>query len=134
MKTEFELYFVMKVIISSDYEGKKGLQTNTTVNDSKGTIPNSYNLYNNICTFVSPIYTFPWRKTKLFTRQIKVQIGKSTLIKLFIKAKCRLWREKNTLPSISSFTDRVFSIFRRKKYGSDPSEMDIKVVIPALTQ
>ena len=40
----------------------------------------------------------------------------------------------NTPPSNSSFTDRVFSTFRRKKYGSDPSEIDITVVIPALTQ
>ena len=70
----------------------------------------------------------------MFTRQIKVQIGKSTLIKLFIKEKgCRLWREINTFPSISSLTDRVFSIFRQKKVRSDPSEMDIKMVIPAPT-
>ena len=34
------------------------------------------------------IYTFPWRgKTQLFTRQIKLQIGKSTVIILFIKRK-----------------------------------------------
>ena len=43
------------------------------------------------------------------------------------------WREINTLPSISSLTDRVFSIFRQKEVQSDPSEMDIKVVIPAPT-
>ena len=47
---------------------------------------------------------------------------------------CRLWREINTLPSISSLTDRVFSISRQKRVRSDPSEMDIKVVIPAPTQ
>ena len=63
MKTEFELYFVMKVITSSNYERKKGLQINTTVNDFKGTTPNSCNLYNNNCTFISPIHTFPWRET-----------------------------------------------------------------------
>ena len=40
----------------------------------------------------------------------------------------------NNFPSISSFTDRVFSIFRRKIYGSDQSEMNIKVIIPAPTQ
>ena len=28
----------------------------------KGTIPKGYNLYNNNCTFISPIYTFPWRE------------------------------------------------------------------------
>ena len=47
---------------------------------------------------------------------------------------CRLWREINTLPSIFSLTDGVFSIFWQKKVRSDPSEMDIKVVIPAPTQ
>ena len=29
----------------------------------KGTIPKGYNLYNNNCTFIYPIYTFPWRET-----------------------------------------------------------------------
>ena len=54
---------------------------------------------------------------------------------VFLKRKiCRLWREINTLPSISSFTYRVFSIFERKKNGSDPSVKDIKLVIPAPTQ
>ena len=52
---------------------------------TEGTIPEGYNLYNDICTFVSPIYTFPWRETKLFTRQIKVQTAKSSLIPLSIK-------------------------------------------------
>ena len=71
----------------------------------------------------------------MFTHQTKVQIGKSTLIMLFIKGKkYRLWREINTFPSISSLMDRVFSIFRQKRYASNPSEMDIKVVIPAPIQ
>ena len=86
-------------------------------------------------TFIFPIYTFPWRETKMFSRQIKVQRGKNTLIILFIEEKgCRLWRETNTFPSMSSLTDRVFPIFRQKKLRSDPSEMDIKVVFPAPTQ
>ena len=41
---------------------------------------------------------------------------------------------KNLFPSISSFKDRDFSIFRRKNYGSDQSETDVKVIIPAPTQ
>ena len=53
---------------------------------------------------------------------------------IYQRERCRLWREINTLPSISSLTDCVFSIFRQKKVWSDPSEMDIKVVIPAPTQ
>ena len=100
----------------------------------KSTKPKGSNLYKITCTFFSPIYTFRWRETYLFTRQIKVQLGKSSLITLFIiEMGCRLWRKINTLPSISSLTDRVFSIFRQKKVRSDPSELDIKVVIPAPT-
>ena len=46
----------------------------------------------------------------------RYKIGKSTLIIILIKGKgSRLWRELNTFPSISSFTDRVFSIFRQEK-------------------
>ena len=68
---------------------EKGFQEIQTVNDIKfSTIPKGYNLYNNNnSTFVSPIYTFPWRETYLFTRQIQVQIGKSTLIILSRKGK-----------------------------------------------
>ena len=51
------------------------------------TVLEGNNLYNIHRTFISPIYTFPWRETYLFTRQIKVQIGKSTLIILFTKEK-----------------------------------------------
>ena len=32
-----------------------------------------------LCTFFSPIYTFSWRETQLFTGQVKVKVGKSTL-------------------------------------------------------
>ena len=64
----------------------------------------------------------------------KVQILKKTFIKLSMKEKWQIWREINTSPSISSFIDRVFSIFRQKNYGSNPSKMDIKVVISASTQ
>ena len=35
---------------------ENSLQKNTTVNDFKGTIPNSYNLYNNNSTFFSYLY------------------------------------------------------------------------------
>ena len=30
-------------------------------------------------TFISPILPLPWRETQLFARQVKAQIGKSTL-------------------------------------------------------
>ena len=66
----------------------------------KGTIPNGYSLYNNNFTFISPIYNFPWRETYLFTRQMKVQIGKSTLIILFIKGKRMPTLAGNKHPSV----------------------------------
>ena len=34
---------------------------------------------------------------------------------IYQKERCLLWREINTLPSISSLTDRDFPIFRQKK-------------------
>ena len=75
------------------------------------TIPKSYNLYNINFTFFCPIYTFPWRETKLFTRQIKVQMGKSNLIILFIEEKMPTLAG-NKHPSVQFFfTVRVFSIF-----------------------
>ena len=42
-------------------------------------------------------------------------------------------RKKTTFPSISSITVRAFSIFRKKMDGTNPSEVEIKVFIPAPT-
>ena len=53
----------------------------------EGTVPEGCSLLNNNSTFLSVIYTFPWRETKLFTRKIKVQTRRSTLIIIPIKAK-----------------------------------------------
>ena len=50
------------------------------------------------------------------------------------QGKLRLRREKNTFPPISSLIDLVLSIFRRQMNGSNPSEIDIKLLIPAPTQ
>ena len=73
-----------------------------------------YKLYIKSCTFLSPIYTFRWRKTQMFTRQFNVQKGKSTLFILFTEEKYQLWRERKTFPFISPFMDLVFSMFRQK--------------------
>ena len=54
----------MKVIISSDYEGKESPKTKMhQLVIFEGTMSNSYDLYNPNNTFISPIYTFPWRET-----------------------------------------------------------------------
>ena len=73
---------------------------------------------------------FPWRETKLFTRQVKVQIVKSSLIIILSKEKMQTLAGKKHLSPIPSLIYRVFSIFGR----SNPSNVHIKVLIPALTQ
>ena len=73
---------------------------------------------------------FSWRETKLIARQIKVQIGKSTLTILSIKQNFPLSRELNSSPSISSFMDRVFSIFRRKSTGQSREKRTWKWSLP----
>ena len=100
----------------------------------KDTTPKGYNLYNNNYTFFSAIYTFPWRENIIvYTPDEGKNREKYFNHNIYQREGCRLWREINTLLSISSLTDRVLSIFRQKKVRSDPSEMDIKVVIPAPT-
>ena len=97
------------------------------------TVPKATKLYNN-STFVSAIYTFSLAGNIIVYTPNQSTIREKYFNQIICKGKCQLWREINTSPSIYSFIDRVFSIFRRKKYGSNPSEMDIKVVIPAPTK
>ena len=69
---------------------------------------------------------FPWREKQFFTRQVKVQIGKSTIIITTSKLECRLWRE------INNFSIHLSSIHLwTEKDKPNPSEKDIKVLIPA---
>ena len=75
----------------------------------------SFNFYITKTYFrFSFLYILIGGKHNFFTSQFEVQLAKSTLIILFTREKCQLWQEKNTFPSISSFIDRVFSIFRQK--------------------
>ena len=79
-------------------------------------------------------FTFSRREPYLFTRQVKVQIGKGTVERYSIKGESAVsGGKKTTLPSISSLIGRAFSIFRQKMDGPYPSEMDIEVSIPAPT-
>ena len=64
----------------------------------------------------------------MFTRQVKVQSRQKYFSHNNNKGKLK------SFPSTSFFTDCVFSIFRRKLYGYDQSELDIKLLIPAPTQ
>ena len=89
-------------------------------------------IFNN--TFVSPICSVFLVRNISFHSPIQRTNGEKFFNHVIYKAKCRLWREINTSPSIFSFMERVFFITRRKKYGSSLSEMGITVVIPTLTQ
>ena len=71
VKTEFELCIFITVRVSSYYEGKDFNQDTNSLIFS--TILEGDNLKNNNSTFISPIYTFPWRETLLFARQINVK-------------------------------------------------------------
>ena len=43
------------------------------------------------------------------------------------------WK-KNTFPLVSSLIGCTFSILQKKNYETNPSEMDIKVLVPAPKQ
>ena len=68
-----------------------------------------------------------------FTCQVKVEIEKNTFFIDTLKWKCQLWQERNTFPSIFSLIGRVFTFIRQKIDAPDPSELDIKMLIPAPT-
>ena len=46
--------------VKSDFQGK-AMSNSRKIMIS--TIPKGYHLCNNNCTFISPIYTYPWRET-----------------------------------------------------------------------
>ena len=74
----------------------------------------------------------------MFTRQVKVQIGKSTLKITTLKSKCRLWREMNifslrfflhrtSLFHLSTENGRTFSV--RDGYPSAFSRADMLLTV-----
>ena len=97
------------------------------------TVPKATKLYNNIHTLVSPIFTFSLAGNIIVYTPIQSTNREKYFNHIIYFKKMPTLAGKNTSPSISSFIDRVFSIFRRKKYMSNPSEMDIKVLVPAPT-
>ena len=74
---------------------------------------NITNFYS-ISTFVSPIYTSSLGQTWMFLRQVKEQLGKSNLIILFTKEKCRLWWEKHPSIHFSLHRLRFFHLSTEK--------------------
>ena len=63
VKTELKFYSDNKMLISTYDQGIFQWRRKQLMILTKGTIPEGYSLYNNNCTSVSPIYTFPWRET-----------------------------------------------------------------------
>ena len=89
---------------------------------------------NNNKTSISPSYTFSLAGKIIVYTPIQGTKREKYFNLIIYRGKMPTLAGKNTSPSISSFINRVFSTFRRKKYGSTPSQMDTKVVIPTLTQ
>ena len=69
----------------------------------------------------------------MFTSQGKVQLGKSTYLTINRSENAYSAGKQANFPSITSLIGRVHYIFSRKVNGPNPSEMDIKVFIPAPT-
>ena len=90
---------------------------------------------NNSSTLISPVYAFSLTgNIMVYTPSQSTNTEKYFNHIIYKDKSCRFWRETNTSPSISSLLDCVISIFRRKKYEPNPSEVDIIMVIPAPTQ
>ena len=83
----------------------------------RDTILKFCNFYNNHCTFISPIYTFPWRENIIIYTPDQGTNRKKYFNHIIYQRKgCRLWREKTPfLPFLPSRT-ASFPSFDRKKY------------------
>ena len=113
-----------------------------SINDSQLSRTKLFNqtctvLYKNIhdnSTFISLIYTFSQQNIVVYMPSQGTNREWYFNHTNYKDKRCRLWRESNTFRSISPLMGCVFSIFRRKKYELNSSEMDIKLFIPAPTQ
>ena len=134
-RLNWSFLYIATVLVSYNFEGEASRKTKQLMISTKVKYQKATNLYNNNSTFESRIYTlFLVENTIAYTPKQGTNREKY-FIPIIYKAKnANSGWKRNTSPSISSFMDRAFSIFQREKYGSNPSEMDIKVVIPASTQ
>ena len=85
-----ELKFFMCVLNSDNLIllwGKKVSMKCKQFDIKYSAILKGYNFSYNNSTFVFPFYTFPWWEKYLFTRQVKVRIGKSTSVIVSVKGK-----------------------------------------------
>ena len=90
--------------------------------------------YTNISTFVFPIgIFFLGGKHNCLHANSEYKLRERTLLLLFTKLKFRHWRKMNTFLFFSFHIGHVFCISRQKMNELNPSDVDIKMRIPALT-
>ena len=115
MKTELKFLFVIRKLRSPLIMKEKSLNKYKQLMLFKEVQYQKDTLYIIINTFISPIYTFPGRETYLFTRQINVQLGKSTIIVLFVKEKLpTLARNKHYYVQFFFHGPRLFNLSTEK--------------------
>ena len=124
---------ITKANISFYYEGN--FQSKQTVNVFRkiNTVPKATKLFNNIGTFVCPIYTFSLAGNITVYTPIQGTNRKKYFNYIIYKGKMPTLAWNKHL-SVHFFLHRphLFHLLA-KKYGSNPSAMDIKVVIPSPT-
>ena len=84
--------------------------------------------------FVSPIYAFSLAGNVFVYTPSQSKNREKYFSHNNYKENCQCWRGINIFPAISSPIERIFCIFRSNMKGSNPSEMDMKVLILAPTQ
>ena len=103
-------------MVSSYYEGKGFKKLQTVENIQFSIIPKGYNLYNKKITFISPpLYLSLTKNIIVQTPDQDINREKYLNHIIYKEKNADSFGKQNTSSSMSSFTDRVFSIFRRKK-------------------
>ena len=107
------LHFINKFSISSFVREKVSMLANSKRWKIWVLYQKGYSFYNS-STFVSPIYTVSLAGNISVYRPIQRTNREKYFDHFTYRRNCLLWREINTLPSISPLIDLVFSIFRQK--------------------
>ena len=111
-------------------------QQKQTVNDVRfSTIPKACNLYNNKSNFVSPIYTFSLAGNIIVYTPNQGENREKYFNHINYQGKTPTLTG-NKHPSVHFFfhRPRLFHLSRKKMQRSSPSEVEIKLAIPAPTQ
>ena len=85
------------------------------------------------CVLISPVDIFYLAANTSVYTKIQGTKTQTYFHEKKSKRECRLLWNLNAFPSICLLERRVFSIFRQKMNGPNPSEKDIYVLFPTLT-